>query len=401
MRIAMLLHKSVQFDARVRREASALAAAGHEVIVLELAPVEKGAEHLDGFARRSVTVPRVLRRLLPFHLYRVAFMVAFVAGIARAQPDVVHAHDVAMLAPALVGARIAGARVIYEPHELATGVPYRDRRWAWFVSGLERVGVRRCAAVITVSDGVAARLQERYRLAQVPTVIRNISALRPDGRTGLRARLGLDDAAPLVLHQGAPAPDRGCDVLVRAVASLPGARLVFLGDPDPGYGDVLSAEIHELGLSDRVSMLPSVALEDLLAHTAEADVGVTLLQDTCENHRLALPNKLFEYLAAGLPVVASALPEVCALVQSWGVGWCVVQDDPRAVAVALQAALDSRGDEALRGRISRAAAELSWEREQRRLISLYGRLGVAATVGGPKDHQTVGVQKAEAGQDRI
>ena len=64
-----------------------------------------------------------------------------------------------------------------------------------------------------------------------------------------------------------------------------------------------------------ILLLDSVPLDDLLANTAEADVGVTLLQDTCENHRLALPNKLFEYIAAGVPVVASALPEVQRLVE--------------------------------------------------------------------------------------
>ena len=72
-----------------------------------------------------------------------------------------------------------------------------------------------------------------------------------------------------------------------------------------------------------MTLLPSVSLDDLLAHTAEADVGVTLLQDTCENHRLALPNKLFEYIAAEVPVVASALPEVQRLIDAYGIGWCV------------------------------------------------------------------------------
>ena len=71
-------------------------------------------------------------------------------------------------------------------------------------------------------------------------------------------------------------------------------------------------------------------LPELLANTAEADVGVTLLQDTCENHRLALPNKLFEYIAAGVPVVASALPETQRLIESRGIGWCSTPEDPDA-----------------------------------------------------------------------
>src|SRR5437016_113276 len=86
MRIAMLLHKSVEFDSRVRREASALAGAGHDVAVLELTPVAGGAASLDGFMRRSVLPAAWLRRRLPFNLYRMVFFVTFVRGIVRARP---------------------------------------------------------------------------------------------------------------------------------------------------------------------------------------------------------------------------------------------------------------------------------------------------------------------------
>ena len=302
MRVAMLLHKSVEFDSRVRREAAALASAGHEVTVLELAAVPKGAR-MDGFARRSVLPRAWLRRRLPFNLYRGAFLWCFIAGVRRVRPDVVHAHDAAMLLPGIIGARLTGAKLVYDSHELATSVPYRERLWARFVAGIERLVVPRCAAVITVSDGIARRLRERYRLPRTPVVVRNVSALTTDGQDGLRARLGIASEQPLVLHQGAPAAARGCEVLIEAMAELPAVRLAFLGDPEPGYGASLSSLIARRGLQERVKLLPSVALRDLLAHTAEADVGVTLLQDTCLNHRLALPNKLFEYIAAGVPVV--------------------------------------------------------------------------------------------------
>ena len=97
-----------------------------------------------------------------------------------------------------------------------------------------------------------------------------------------------------------------------------------------------AALLRERGVQDRVTLLPSVPLADLLAHTAEADVGVTLLQDTCENHRLALPNKLFEYIAAGVPVVASALPETRALVESQASAGASPPGDAEALAAALQ-----------------------------------------------------------------
>ena len=374
MRIAMLLHKSVEFDSRVRREASALAAAGHEVVVLELAPVPAGSATLDGFARRSVLPSPAMRRRLPFHLYRIAFLAQFVRALVGVRPDVVHAHDAAMLLPGIAGARLTKAQLVYDSHELATSVPYRERAWAWFVAAIERLVVPRCTAVITVSDGIAARLQERYGLRSTPTVVRNVTALKPGGEGGLRRALGIGPDVPLILHQGAPAPDRGCEELVHAAALLDGAHVVFLGDPEPGYGERLQRTIDELGLADRVTQLPSVPLSELLSNTAEADVGVTLLQDTCENHRLALPNKLFEYIAAGVPVVASALPETERLIDAYGVGWCVAPDNPAALADALREAIRGREDLALRARIARAAAELNWSLERDRLIQLYAGL---------------------------
>jgi glycosyltransferase involved in cell wall biosynthesis len=400
----MLLHKSVEFDSRVRREASALAAAGHRVTVLELAPViatEHGSgrgvtARLDGFERRSCLPPAWMRRRLPFHLYRLAFLAWFVGGVARLRPDVVHAHDAAMLLPGIVGARVTGALLVYDSHELATSVPYRERAWAWFVASIERLVVPRCAAVITVSDGIAERLRRRYRLRDRPTVVRNVTALRlraPAAQAdpaGLRMRIGIGAEMPLILHQGAPAPDRGCESLLAAVQQLPGVHLAFLGDPEPGYGATLRRAAHEHGVQDRVSFLPSVPLEELLADTAQADVGVTLLQDTCENHRLALPNKLFEYIAARVPVVASALPETLSLVESYGVGWCVPPGDPATLAQTLSLALSRRGDPELRGRLASAAEELSWEHESERLIELYERLAAPRAAAGVKNERRRG-----------
>ncbi len=209
--------------------------------------------------------------------------------------------------------------------------------------------------------------------------MRNVSALSPNGRGELRERLGIDAGAPLVLHQGAPAPARGCEVLVEALAALPSVRLAFLGDPEPGYAAGLRRLIAERGLSERVTLLPSVALEDLLAHTAEADVGVTLLQDTCLNHRLALPNKLFEYIAAGVPVVAADLPETRRLVERHGVGWCVPSADPAALAETLRLALHGPRDPALHERLAQAAEELSWTHEQEPLLKLYARVSMTGS----------------------
>ena len=372
----MLLHKSVEHDSRVRREAATLALAGHAVTVLELAALGSD-ERLDGFTRRSALPPDWVRRTLPFATYRLVFLATFVARGRASQPDVVHAHDAAMLLPGALLARLTGARLVYDSHELATGVEYRSGAWERLVHVLEAALVPRCAAVITVSDGIADRLRARYALRSRPTVLRNVCGLPapgpPDG-TRLRARLGIGTQDPLVLHQGSAAPGRGCEVLIRAVAAMPGVHLALLGAADDPNAAALIALASVENAASRVHVLPTVALDALLAHTAEADVGVSLLSDSCENHRLALPNKLFEYLAAGVPVLTSALPELERVVRGGAIGWTVDPADPVDVRRGLVQALAARSDGALRARVAAAARELRWPVERTRLVGLYERL---------------------------
>jgi glycosyltransferase involved in cell wall biosynthesis len=289
----------------------------------------------------------------------------------RARPDAVHAHDVAMLVPAYIAARLSrGARLVYDSHELATGVPYRSRPWALLVAAIERLLVPRCDAVITVSDGIADRLAERYSLRERPSTIRNVCDLPPPGAApaaDLRTELGVGEA-PIVLHQGAVAPHRGCEALVRATAELDGAHLIFLGAEGP-FANRLRGLALDLGLDDRVHFRPPVSLESLLSYTAQADVGVSLLEASCENHRLALPNKVFEYMAAGVPVVVSVLPELERFLAEHPIGCAVDPSDPSAVARALNQVLVASGQA---GKCPGRVQPLRWNEEAAPLLSIYG-----------------------------
>jgi glycosyltransferase involved in cell wall biosynthesis len=297
-----------------------------------------------------------------------------IARAARAErPDVIHANDIATLIPGYFAARLSGAKLVYDTHEYAVGVPYRKAAWAWLAATIERLLIGRCDAVITVSDGIAERLEARYGLSERPTVVRNVPDLPPPAAApDLRDLMGIG-SAPLVLHQGAVAEGRGGGNLVRAVAEMDSAHLLFMG-ADGAFADGLLRLASELGVEGRTHVHPPVALVELLSYTTQADVGVSLLEDTCENHRLALPNKLFEYLAAGLPVVVSDLPEMRRLVSERQVGWVTDPGDPGDIARALAEAMGARGDESLENRVRVAASELNWRNERTRLTDLYARL---------------------------
>jgi glycosyltransferase involved in cell wall biosynthesis len=370
MRIAMLLHKSVEHDSRVRREARALSGAGYEVTVLHL-PRRRGRLDggLDGFEALSVTPPAWVRERLPSAAYRAVFLLSFLRALRRLRPDAVHAHDAPMLLPGWAGARLCRATLVYDSHEYASGVAYRDRLWALLVSALERLLLPRCDAVLTVSEGIAERLQERYRLAKRPAVVRNLPDPAEEDRDfaadDLRPSLGLDATTPLVLHLGAVAPDRGCETLVRAMTGLPEAHLLFLGADDAGFASRLRDLARREGLEERVHLRRSVPTAQIRAHTRQASVGVTLLEDTCENHRLALPNKLFEYLAAEVPVVASDLPEMRRALAGLPGASLVDAADPAALAAGLRAALEADPP---------GPSPFQWSEDAARLQALYAGL---------------------------
>ena len=367
----MLLQRTSRHDNRVLREARALAAAGHEVTIVELAPGSRTPRAVAGGFSIASALPRpAVKRLIPFKLHRLVSGMTIAVAAARLRPDVVHAHDVAMLPSGWLAARLARARLVYDTHEFALGVAYRTRAYGGLVRMVERFFVPRSAAVITVSDGIAARLSEVYRLRRPPVVVRNLPDLSvaEDG-PGLREQLGLTADVPLVLHQGAPAPDRGCETLVRAIARVDGAHLVFLGAGEAAYMTRLRATAE---LNERIHFLPARPPELLLAATADADVGVSLLEDVCENHRLALPNKVFEYVAAGVPVLASDLPELRRLVTATGIGVLVDPSDAQSVAAGIEAAVAGRA--AIGDAQSKVRESLSWTAESPRLTALYADL---------------------------
>ena len=148
-----------------------------------------------------------------------------------------------------------------------------------------------------------------------------------------------------------------------------------MGPGHPGYATRLRDRATGAGVADRVVIAPAVPTDEVVRWAAGADAGLALIQNVSLSYYLSLPNKLFEYVAAGLPVVASDFPDLRRVVEGHGIGTVCRPDDPDAIARAVAWTLDDPGRNAgLRAAARAAAGELTWEREAPVLVELVGRL---------------------------
>ena len=251
------------------------------------------------------------------------------------------------------------------------------RPWRWLLGGLERRWARRCDAVITVNDAYADILERQLGVAR-PPVIRNTPALYtpplppPDL---LRRRLGLSASTSVVLYQGGLMTERGIEQGMEAILEVPDAVLVLMG-----YGvqrDQILGLAGSARYRDRVRAVDPVPPSALLDWTASSDVMLMAIQPTTLNHRFTTPNKLWEAIAAGVPVVASDLPGMAAVVRETGCGVLVDPTSPTDIARGIRSILElpPADREALRERCRSAArTTYSWQSQVGILLGLYERL---------------------------
>jgi glycosyltransferase involved in cell wall biosynthesis len=389
----MFLYRQFDLDSRVEREARSLVAAGYEVEVIGVTGEGLPArDSRDGYTITRVAPESFLTRL-PLRLSRLPLLGALArrayfllrmpiwsrraARAAEERPAaLLVGHDVDGLGAAVRAKRALGAPLIYDAHELfpdmaAAGRPdYERRGWIRY----ERRLIRHADAVFAVTASRAEVMARRFAIS--PRVIRNVpetSHEPAEPAADLRESLAAGARAGVVLlYLGGMQASRGLEEAIRALERLPDCRLVLMGSGEERYVERLRTIAHEAGVAERLEIRPPVRPHEVVAVTAAADVGVVLNHRTNLNNYLSLPNKIFEYVVAGLPVVASDFPDMAELVNGYGVGVTCDPEDPAGIARAVEAVLRER--ERYREGARRAAPELTWERESEAFLSSVAEL---------------------------
>jgi glycosyltransferase involved in cell wall biosynthesis len=304
----------------------------------------------------------------------------------RVRPQVVHANDWNTMWCATAIKFTCGAHLVYDSHELW---PDRNGRWEWrpWLLAGEALFVRVADAVVTASPGYADVLARRYRIAR-PLVIRNIPEAATSAGASTATQVVHQSASapaihlpppapaatpnpPLVVYIGGLLPGRGLEQTIDALALAPEARLRLIGPGSDAYRASLLAKASAAGVAERLELTAPVPPSAVTGALAGATAGLCLIQPVCRSYELTLPNKLFEYAAAGVPVLASDLPVIGAVVREGGIGEVVATDDPAAIAAAMRRLAEPGRRLQARGCTERFASANTWSAEARRLADAY------------------------------
>jgi glycosyltransferase involved in cell wall biosynthesis len=375
----MIVLNNFSTDARVRKEGKSLVSVGHEVTVLALKDETVAATaEVDGcrVIRVHLSTRHLGSGLLARSIKLLEYVIRTVREALRTQACVYHAHDGETLPIAWLASRLRRGWLVYDAHEFERG-----RNWAnsnlptlfrrlWTLP--ERLFIHSVDLVITVSDSIADELSRIYHIDR-PIIVRNCPGQSPPRISNrLREELAIPAHRPIVLYQGGVAANRGLYTLIAGAMRVPGAIVVIVGN-GPLF-DPLREWVHENEWQERVYFTGLVPLDELPDYTASADVGAALIQNACLSYYYSLPNKLFEYMQAGLPVITSDFPEMRTLLQSFEFGQVVDPESPEAVARALETILgDSDVRTRMRSRTYAASKVYNWENEVEKLVRAYRR----------------------------
>ena len=357
-----------QTDQRVLRAASTLSKHGNHVVII--------GRIKAGVSRKDDDIGLVRFRMI-FHagfLFYAEYNIRLLLYLLIRKADLIVANDLDTLPACWLSSRIKRTSLLYDAHEFFTDQAGLENRrlvrrfWRW-LEGRMLPGVGYMSAV---NESIAGLYEEEYGIK--PAVIRNLSRYRERVQDPESPFIPYFADKKVVILQGTGInQNRGGEEAVLAMKNVEGVILVIAGDglvvPD------LKRMVESENLEEKVMFLPTLDYEDLMKMTSVADLGLSLDKPMSLNQIYSLPNKLFDYVQARVPVLTSDLPEIRRIVDTYQVGLVCGEVTPQAISRCIREAVHEKKLKSdLRENLDLAARELCWENEESRLIGLYSQV---------------------------
>lgn len=383
-KILMIVQNDFVNDSRIIKEANSLGKSGYEVKVLALyregLKQEESFEHFT-VKRMYLSTREKLGKSKFSQVFKfIEFKNKCIKFAKEFKPDAVHCHDVYTLP---IGEKIYNnfnkkIKFVYDSHELwseASNNKTMPKVLLNYQNKLEAKIIKNCDNVITVSDSIAHHLKKIYSLNFIPQVIRNIPYKREIKQRNLfRERFNIKDNQKIILYQGAVASGRGIELLLDAVSKMnDDFVLVVLGNGDKvNKYKAMSTEKH---LEQKVFFHEAVSPEVLVNYTASANLGMCLINNYCLSYYYCLPNKMFEYIQAEIPIICSDFPDMRKVIDEYQIGEVANPEDADSVSMAIIKILkDDKIYNFYKKNCENAKIELNWQVEEKKLVNLYKNL---------------------------
>lgn len=350
-------------DRRVDRHCRALVEVGYEVVV-----VCRGVADVETADECEAGLPYRVKKVMPKHRrgwrFYAELNMQLVKAVSEEMPDVVWANDTDTLMGCVWAARRGTQKrrqrplLVMDAHEVFPEVPELEgREWVKGVwRAIERRWMPKCDVLFTVSGGVADYYRKRYGVE-----MRVVRSIPPQRWTGIRR----DEGRPrVVLYQGCINKGRGVDWAIDAMQWLEGCELVVAGGGD--LETQMRAYAASKPWSGSIRFTGRISPEALAGLTGSASVGLVMLEDIGLSYHNALPNRVGDFVAAGVPMVVSDLPEMAAVVRRYGVGEVMAAPGAKALAEAVKRVLVRQWSET---DFEQARREMDWEKEKQILTT--------------------------------
>ena len=357
-------------DSRVLKENISLQNAGYDVKVIALH--EEPLKEFDEV--QNIPVHRVKLKSRGWSKNKFVQLLKYFEFIYRVvkqykNSDIIHCNDLNTLPIGYIIKKFfnKNAKVVYDAHEYETEINGLSGIQKTLTKKLEKFLIKYADKVITVSDAIADEYMKLYNIKKPALVLNTPPYKKMEKKDIFRETLDISKDKTIFLYQGGLSSGRGIEILLDTFKLIDDNKsvIVFMG-----YGE-LEDEIHKASQKyDNIYFHPAVSPDILLDYTSSANFGISTIEDSCLSYRYCLPNKMFEYLMAEIPVIVSNLYEMKRLVEKNQIGVVAKENTPQGLKEAIEEAvkLDKAG---LKSNIQKVKEIYNWQEQERILLEVY------------------------------
>ncbi|MCL0079968.1 glycosyltransferase [Dehalococcoidia bacterium] len=379
---------NIVYDGRTINEANALISAGYKVTIAANYPRPTTTDTIQDNSRYNIVylhdihrpkwtehAPSVIRKFFSL-LYLLYIFLTSLWRTLRISADVYHAPDYNSLLLAYMASILKKSKVVYDSRDFYAGYSFKNgkpiyRNVTEYIEGLI---IKKVDVVITSNDSMGEAMSKHYKIP-IPMIIRACKSFAYDVTTkkNVRDDIGLEAMDKLIVHTGSiTVPSRGLCELVTAISKIPEIHFAFVGwGPSVEKLKMLS---KNLNVQHRVHFLKPVPYEMITQYISSADAGIASIKPISKQYLYTLPSKFFEYIAAGLPVLASDQLEMKNIIENYRIGETFNPYEPDSIVHSILELFDESKYPLFKENVLIARQELNWEKESKKLLSVYERI---------------------------